>query len=127
LTKSFLSSCAGASVGLALAFVGLAASGASVVGAGRCCRIYICKCSMGRSLSINYNDMFKINKKVIFIAFVVCLFFLGLGVNDITHIYRDTHQLKFADLSPLIPYVISGSIFFYIFYIKKDRTTTSEN
>ncbi|QRY59701.1 hypothetical protein BCY89_19095 [Sphingobacterium siyangense] len=34
LAKSFLSSCAGASVGLALAFVGLAASGASVVGAG---------------------------------------------------------------------------------------------
>lgn len=34
VAKSFLSSCAGASVGLALAFVGLAASGASVVGAG---------------------------------------------------------------------------------------------
>ncbi|VTR28035.1 Uncharacterised protein [Sphingobacterium thalpophilum] len=67
--------------------------------------------------------MFKINKKVIFIAFVVCLFFLGLGVNDITRIYRDTNQLKFADFSPLIPYIISGSIFFYILYIKKDKTS----
>lgn len=32
--KRFLSSCAGASVGLGLAFIGLAASGATVVGAG---------------------------------------------------------------------------------------------
>jgi len=64
--------------------------------------------------------MFNINKKIIFVAFVVCLFFLGLGINDIIHIYRNNHRLTFSDFSTLIPYIISGGIFFYVLYIKKD-------
>ena len=68
--------------------------------------------------------MFKINKKIIFVAFAFCLFFLGLGINDITHIYRDNHRLTFNDFSILIPYIISGSIFFYTLYIKKDDKAT---
>ena len=71
--------------------------------------------------------MFKISKKIIFIAFVICLFCIGLGINDVIEDYRKSHNFLVKDLFIFIPYIISGGIFFYILYIKKEKDTKSHS
>lgn len=67
--------------------------------------------------------MFNINKKILFIAFVISLFCIGLGISDIINSYRETNSFDYKELFIFIPYIISGSIFFYILYIKKENKT----
>jgi len=55
-------------------------------------------------------------------AFVVSLFCIGLGVSDLIKSNNETQLFVTKDLFMFIPYVISGGIFFYILYIKKENS-----
>jgi hypothetical protein len=63
--------------------------------------------------------MIKINLKIQFLLFVICLFFIGLGIN---RILTDGFKLGvnlFYQISPIMPFVFSAFIFGNNIYSKK--------
>lgn len=66
--------------------------------------------------------MIQLNKKVVLILLVITLFFIGIHISDMVKVYNTVQTLSFKDFSPLIPLIITGGIFFYQLYIKKDKS-----
>jgi hypothetical protein len=64
--------------------------------------------------------MIKINKKIQFICFALCLFLIGIGINDIIENGLKNGYELFRQLSAIIPFVIFGVLFFVNLYIKKE-------
>lgn len=65
--------------------------------------------------------MIQLNKKVVLILLVITLFFIGIHISDMVKVYNTVQTLSFKDFSPLIPLIITGGIFLYQLYIKKDK------
>lgn len=63
--------------------------------------------------------MIKINLKIQFLLFVVCLFFIGLGINDILTEGLKSGVNLFYQISPVMPFVFSAFIFGNNIYSKK--------
>ncbi|MBP4138732.1 hypothetical protein [Flavobacterium geliluteum] len=63
--------------------------------------------------------MIKINLKIQFLLFVLCLFFIGLGINNIlTEGFKSGVHL-FYQVSPVMPFVFSAILFGANIYSKK--------
>ncbi len=65
--------------------------------------------------------MIKLNKKLVFVFFVISLFLIGIGISEIISERNGIENSKLKDYAILIPYCISAGIFFWFIYIKKDR------
>jgi hypothetical protein len=71
--------------------------------------------------------MIKINIKIQFALLVICLFFLGIGINEIfvEGIKSGIDFIK--QISPLIPFFASGFIFLNNIYLKKTDKDKKQN
>jgi hypothetical protein len=60
--------------------------------------------------------MIKINYKIQFALFVICLFFIGLGIFEILNEGLKTRIDFFWQISHLVPFITSDIIFGYNLY-----------
>jgi hypothetical protein len=63
--------------------------------------------------------MIKVNLKIQFVLFVVCQFFIGIGINEILTDGVKSGVEFLKQISPLIPFVASSYIFCNNIYSKK--------
>ncbi|GGF00583.1 hypothetical protein [Flavobacterium limi] len=63
--------------------------------------------------------MIKINLKIQFLLFVICLFFIGLGINSILATGFQSGVNLFYQISPIIPFAFSAFIFGQNIYSKR--------
>ncbi|SEO37610.1 hypothetical protein SAMN05444671_3280 [Flavobacterium sp. CF108] len=63
--------------------------------------------------------MIKINYKIQFVLFVICLFFIGLGIFKVSNEGLKTGSDLFWQISHFVPFVIGAIIFGANLYSKR--------
>lgn len=63
--------------------------------------------------------MIKINYKIQFVLFVLCLFFIGLGIFDVSDEGLRTGTALFWQISHFVPFVMGAIIFGTNLYSKR--------
>jgi hypothetical protein len=61
----------------------------------------------------------KINYRIQFVLFVLCLFFIGLGIFELSKKEIKTGMDLFWQISPFVPFVTSAIVFGYNLYLER--------